>query len=119
MYTKRLLLNPQSAEADMLAGEALDEMKDRTSAIEQFQAAVRADPRMPELIWLGYLLWCQLQFEEAAREFQAELTINPRHAQALTYLGYFETNLGRSEAAMPILEQAVSIDPKDSLARPP
>jgi tetratricopeptide (TPR) repeat protein len=117
VYKEILTLNSESAEADMLAGEALDEMKDRTAAIEQFRAAVKADPNMPEAHFgLGYLLWCQLQFEEAAREFQAELAINPKHIQALTYLGDSQMNLSHAEAAMQALEQAVSLDPRDALA---
>ncbi len=32
-----LTINPESAEADMLAGEALDEMKDNAGATEMFQ----------------------------------------------------------------------------------
>jgi len=117
VYKEILTLNAESAEADMLAGEALDEMRDRTAAIKQFRAAIKADPKMPEAHFgLAYLLWTQLQFDEAAREFQAELEINPGHVQSLTYLGDSEMNLGHADAAMPPLEKAVSIDPKDSLA---
>ena len=44
----------------MLAGEALDELKDAAGAIQQFRAAVKADPREPEVHFgLGYLLWTQ------------------------------------------------------------
>jgi tetratricopeptide (TPR) repeat protein len=117
VYKEILTLNPESAEANMLAGEALDEMKDRTAAIEQFRAAVKADPKMPEAHFgLGYLLWCQLQFEDAARQFQGELEINPRHLQSLTYLGDSQMNLSHPEAAMPLLEKAILIDAKNSLA---
>src|ERR1700735_5246810 len=58
VYHQILTLNAESAEADMLAGEALDEMKDDDGALEQFRAAAKADPRMPEVHFgLGYLLW--------------------------------------------------------------
>ena len=117
VYKEILSLNAESAEADMLAGEALDEMRDRAAAIGQFRAAVKADPKMPEAHFgLGYLLWCQLQFDEAAKEFQAELELNPNHVQALTYLGDSQLKLGHPEAAQPLLEKAVATDPKDQLA---
>lgn len=117
VYKEILTLNAESAEADMLAGEALDEMKDRTAAIEQFRAAVKADAKMPEAHFgLGYLLWCQLQFEDASKEFQAELNLNPNHVQALTYLGDAQMKLSHPETAFPLLEKAVRIDPKDQLA---
>ena len=46
-YHEILLLNAESAEADMLAGEALDETKDTPGAIQQFRAAAKADPKRP------------------------------------------------------------------------
>jgi tetratricopeptide (TPR) repeat protein len=117
VYKEILTLDSESAEAYMLAGEALDEMKDRPGAIEQFRAAVKADPKMPEAHFgLGYLLWCQLQFDEAAQQLQAELEINPNHVQALTYLADLQMKLNHPEAAKPLLEKAISINPNDQLA---
>jgi tetratricopeptide (TPR) repeat protein len=112
VYHEILLLNAESAEADMLAGEALDEMKNSAGAIEQFRAAVKADPREPNVHFgLGYLLWTQNQFDEAAQEFEAELVNVPEHAQALAFLAdsYMQTN--RSERAMPLIEKALKINP--------
>ena len=40
-------MNAESAEADMLAGEALDEMNDHAGATQQFRAAVKANPQEP------------------------------------------------------------------------
>lgn len=117
VYHEIVTLNDQSAEADMLAGEALDEMKDKTGAVEQFRAAVKADPKMPNVHFgLGYLLWGLLRFDEAAKEFQAELENNPNQAQALTYLAdsYIQSN--HPEKAMTLLEKAVEINPKIELA---
>lgn len=116
-YRVILQLNPESAEADMLAGEASDELKDTPGAIVQFRAAVKADPKLPDVHFgLGYLLWGQRKYTEAAPELQAELDNDPRHAQALTYLGDVEIHLDRSDAAVPLLEKAISIDPKIELA---
>jgi tetratricopeptide (TPR) repeat protein len=112
VYHEILLLNAESAEADMLAGEALDEMKNTAGAIEQFRAAVKADPKEPNVHFgLGYLLWTQNQFDEAAQEFEAELVNVPENAQALAFLAdsYMQTN--RSEKAMPLIEKALKINP--------
>jgi tetratricopeptide (TPR) repeat protein len=111
-YHEILMLNAESAEADMLAGEALDEMKNTTGAIEQFRAATKADPKEPNVHFgLGYLLWTQNRFEEAAQEFEAELANVPDNAQALAFLAdsYMQTN--RSERAMPLIDEAFRIDP--------
>jgi len=116
-YHEILLLNAESAEADMLAGEALDEMKDVPGAIAQFRAAVKADPKMPDVHFgLGYLLWTKRQYTDAIPEFTAELDNNPNHAQALTYLADTDMHLGDPHAAIPLLEKAIHIDSAIELA---
>ena len=116
-YHQILTLNSESAEADMLAGEALDEMKDHGAAILQFRAAVKAGPNVPDVHFgLGYLLWAQRQYAEAVTEFQAELANNPKHAQALVHLGDAEMQLQHPELAVPILLKALAIDPRLELA---
>jgi tetratricopeptide (TPR) repeat protein len=116
-YHEILTLNAESAEADMLAGEALDEMKDTTGAIQQFRAAVKANPKEPDAHYgLGYLLWIQKQYPEAESEFQAELDNNPNHVQALTYLGDTQMRLNHPELAQPLLENALRLDAGQELA---
>jgi tetratricopeptide (TPR) repeat protein len=117
VYHEIIALNSDSAEADMLAGEALDEMKDKPGAVDQFRAAVKADPKLPDVHFgLGYLLWGLLQFDEAAQQFEAELDNNPNHAQALTYLADSDIKLNHPERAQPFLEKAIRIDSKIELA---
>lgn len=113
VYREILTLNAESAEADMLAGEALDEMQNDTGAIQQFRAAVKADPKEPNVHFgLGYLLWRQSQFEEAAKEFEAELVNVPDNAQAMAFLGNSYMHTNRSGEALPLLEKAVQIEPR-------
>ena len=101
----------------MLAGEAYDEMKNDAGALEQFRAAVKADPRMPNVHFgYGYLLWRLIKFEEAEQEFKAELANDPAHAQALTFLGDSRIHLGHPEAALAPLKRAIEIDPSIALA---
>src|SRR5665213_3868177 len=111
-YHQILELNAESAEADMLAGEALDQMQNHQGAMEQFRAAVKADPKAPNAhFFLGYELWTQDQFEEAAKEFQAELANVPESAQALAYLADADNHLGKQDDALPLAERSVQIDP--------
>jgi tetratricopeptide (TPR) repeat protein len=113
VYREILALNPDSAEADMLAGEALDEMRDHAGAIREFQAAAKADPKMPNVHFaLGYVLWTQNHIEEAAKEFSAELANTPDHPQALIYLADVEIKLSDTPGALTLLEKAIRIDPK-------
>ena len=110
-YKEILALNAESAEADMLVGEALDEKGDNVGATEQFRAAVRSNPKEPNAHFgLAYLLWTQSQFQEAAKEFQAELDNDPQHLQARAYLGDSYVQLKDFAKAKPELEKALASD---------
>jgi tetratricopeptide (TPR) repeat protein len=116
VYQEILMLNAESAEADMLAGEALEEMKDDPGALQQFRAAAKANDKEPNVHYsLGYLLWKLKQYREAAHEFEAELANVPNHVQALAYLGDAEMRL-QDPLATPHLLEAVRIEPGMKLA---
>jgi tetratricopeptide (TPR) repeat protein len=116
-YHEILMLNAESAEADMLAGEALDELKDNIGATEQFRNAVKANPKEPNVHFgLGYLLWTQRQYAEAISEFQAENTNDPANLEAMLYLADAEMQSGQPEAARPLLEKVVKLNSDISLA---
>jgi tetratricopeptide (TPR) repeat protein len=116
VYREILALNAESAEADMLAGEALDEMRDHAGAIREFQAAAKADPKMPNVHFaLGYVLWTQNQIDEAAKEFSAELANTPDHPQALVYLADVDIKLSDTSGALTLLEKAIRLDPRIAL----
>ena len=109
VYKEILLLNAESAEADMLVGEALDEKGDDAGATEQFRAAVRSNPKEPNVHFgLAYLLWTRNQFPEAAKEFQAELDNDPQHLQARAYLGDSYVQLNDYAKALPELQKALA-----------
>jgi tetratricopeptide (TPR) repeat protein len=115
-FHRMVALNAESAEADMLVGEALDEMKDPIGAIRELRAAVKVNPKEPNAHFgLGYLLWTQGQTQEAAQEFQAELNNDPRHTQAMLYLADADIQMDRLEDARPLLEKVVKINPKSSM----
>ncbi len=109
VYKEILALNAESAESDMLAGEALDEKGDDAGAVEQFRAATKADPKQPNAHFgLGYLLWKQHHFDEAAKEFQAELDNDSADQRARAYLGDSLVELNQYEQAQPELEKAAA-----------
>lgn len=117
VYKEILALNADSAEADMIAGEALDEKGDSPAAIEQFRAAAKANPKEPNVHFgLAYLLWKESQFREAANEFQAELDNDPENIQARSYLGDCYVELNDYAKAEPELEKAIVVDASSSVA---
>lgn len=116
-YHQILALNPDSAEADMLAGEALDEMKDNEGSTKMFRAAVKANPKEPNAHFgLGYLLWTQKQYPEAAQEFQAELVNDPNHVQSSLYLADAKLQMNQTADAEQILRKVAQSDPSLALA---
>ncbi len=86
-HKELLALDAESAEADLLAGEASYQMHDSADAAKQFRAAALQDPKHPNAHFaLGYVLWEQGKWTEAASEFQLELQRDPGHAMAQVYL---------------------------------
>ncbi len=107
VYKQILEINPDSAAADMIAGEALDEKGDKSGAVQQFRAAVAANPREPNVHFgLAYLLWTQKQYDEAVSEFKKELQNDPQNSQAMIYLGDTYAQQGNFAAAKTTLEAA-------------
>ena len=117
-YHRMVVLNADSAEAHILVGEALDEMKDSAGAIREFRAALKANPQEPNAHFgLGYLLWTQKEYPEAAQEFQAELADVPGYTQATLYLADSFVQMNEMDKAQPLLEALVKGNPSLALAR--
>jgi tetratricopeptide (TPR) repeat protein len=117
-YHRMVVLNADSAEAHILVGEALDEMKDSAGAIREFRAALKANPQEPNAHFgLGYLLWTQKEYPEAAQEFQAELADVPGYTQATLYLADSYVQMNEMDKAQPLLEALVKGNPSLALAR--
>ena len=109
VYKEILEIDPDSAEADMIAGEALDEKGDNAGAVQQFRAAVKANPKEPNVHFgLAYLLWAQKRYDEAIPEFNAELASDPENSQAMVYLGDTYVKQNQFEQARPLLEKALN-----------
>jgi tetratricopeptide (TPR) repeat protein len=107
-YKQILAANPESAQAHMLAGEALDGMKQTPEAIVEFQAAEKAAPTEPNVHFgLGYLLWKEHRYQEAEGEFTLEIENEPMHAAALAYLGDTEMKLEHAAEAEADLRRAL------------
>jgi tetratricopeptide (TPR) repeat protein len=80
-------LDADSAEADMIAGEAFDQMHDRAAAEKELREAILKDRQKPQLHFgLGYLLWSESKWIESTAEFQLELQNDPQSTIAQIYL---------------------------------
>jgi tetratricopeptide (TPR) repeat protein len=102
--------DPDSAAAHMLSGEALDGLGRTVEAIPEFEAALKAAPREPNVSFgLGYLYWKLHKYEDAKLAFDAELRIDPGHAQALAYLGDIEMRQNAPAKALTLLVKATQL----------
>jgi tetratricopeptide (TPR) repeat protein len=101
-----LVLKSDSVDADMLAGEALDQMGDKDGAAKALRAGVEANPNQPDVHFaLGYLLWTENKWPEAATEFQLELQNNPDHLKARIYLADSWVRQSEFDRVLPELEK--------------
>jgi len=106
-----LQLNPDSASAHVLTGEALDGLGRTQEALAEYQEAAKNAPFEPNLNFgLGYLYWKLHQDEDAKAAFERELALDPKHADALAYLGDTELRSGDSEKSFDLLQKAVRLN---------
>ena len=111
-----LALKGETAEADMLAGEAFDRMGNGAAAEKQLRAALQINPLEPNVHFgLGYLLWKQSRWSDAALEFQLELDKNPEHKSSRIYLADAWVHQGESAKAQAALEGLLSTDQSEPL----
>ena len=93
----------------MLTGEALDGLQRDSEAIVEFQQAAKVSPDEPDVHFgLGYLYWKSHHYDEAGREFEKVLVLDPKHAQAQTYLGDMAMKRMDLDKALILLRKAVS-----------
>src|SRR5260221_2287145 len=109
-YSWILQRTPDSAASHMLLGEALDGLGKTPEAITEFEAAVKADSRVPNVNFgLGYLYWKLRRCDQAAEAFENEIAADPQNAQALAYLGDVELKRENAEKALSLLTRAIAI----------
>jgi tetratricopeptide (TPR) repeat protein len=113
-YLRLYQADPNSYRVHQLTGDLEAAKGHDNKAIDEYRAAVAMKPSVPNLHYsLGHLLWKDLKTAEARKEFEAELTINPRHAGALHDLGNTYLLEHQPEQALPYLTRAAAIDPGD------
>jgi tetratricopeptide (TPR) repeat protein len=116
VHEQILALKGESAEADMLAAQAFDQMGNNVAAEKQLRATVQINPKEPNVHFgLGYLLWKQSRWSDAAQEFQLELDNNPEHQISRIYLADVWVRQGEFARAQPALEDLVSPDQSEPL----
>jgi tetratricopeptide (TPR) repeat protein len=127
-FEKALELDWQSSEAriglaSILSGKLADQwspvLQEDPKRAEQLLAAVldKGDVskrhKAEAHFTLGVLRQMQNRLSEAQNEFEAAISLDPDNARAYLHLGQTRLFLGKPEAAIPPLEQAIQLGPND------
>ena len=104
---------PDSAFVHKLMGAAYDAQQQWDLAAAEFQAALRANPKMPEAAFgVGYIRFKQRRYDAARPWLEQELALDPCHARAHYYLGRAAEAGKRFAEARRRFEQAAACRPQ-------
>jgi adenylate cyclase len=124
LFERALAFDPQSVEAQgrlaiALTGRVLDGMSD-TPALDITRAeglvgqALAVSPRSALAHFAkGHMLRAQDRYDEAIPEYETVLVLNRNWVGAISDLGMCEFFSGSIEEAIPLLEQAIRLSPRD------
>ncbi len=112
LFGRVVEVNPANADMRYHLATAMAAQGDEAGAFEQYQAAVRLDPRH-KLAQnnLGNALLERGRPREAIEHFRAALAADPQYAKGHFNLAHAYEQVGRPDRAEPHYEEAVAIDP--------
>jgi len=101
----------RAAQQDQQAGQ-LD------AAAREYQAVLKLDPRLPEAYAnLGLVYYAQANFEDSATALAQANELRPHMRGVSLWLGIDYLKLNQAARAIPLLREAVALDPKDKQAQ--
>jgi adenylate cyclase len=81
-------------------------------AMQMAKRGIAADPNEPWAHWgLASALVMQKRFDEALREYEKAYDLNPNDANVVTELGWGLALMGRAEEGIPLMQQAMRLNP--------
>jgi tetratricopeptide (TPR) repeat protein len=111
-YFREVLRVRRSAEDHVNLGRTLSALGERSSAADQYRAALRLNPQAEmALLNLAQVLFVEGQVDEAIARYREALAIQPHRADTHNNLGFALQSQGNLGAARDHYQQAVSIDP--------
>lgn len=116
------LVAPDSARMHQLLAQHLVNEGDAKAAVEQYREALRVDPRLPGVHFeLGEALLqvsaAEPGQQEAQKEFEAALALNPEDVKSECRLGDLLSLHGDQRAALDHYTHAVMVDPNEPEAQ--
>lgn len=103
---------PRNDSAELLIGQLWTAIGDYPRAIKTFSDLIEAEPTLPHAHFyagLAYIHW--EHWNEAAKEFQAELALSPEDADAKYHLGFVYKQQARLNEAVGTFQEVVAEHP--------
>ncbi|UCF78495.1 MAG: tetratricopeptide repeat protein [Candidatus Eiseniibacteriota bacterium] len=121
---------PNNGLAHLKLAMAYAEIGETKKAGAEFDRALELDPKLAKDVdsnrkhyWVEHfnegvrLSQEDKNFEEAAREFEKAIDLDPEDVRAYTNLGFCYTQMGDHEKALELFEKAASLEPTDETSR--
>lgn len=111
-FARMFDLAPDSAGSYLLAARMLFRQEFGPIALEYAQKAAALDPKLPLAHFLvGEIHLFQSQIPEAVSDFQAELALNPAHAETYYKLADAYSRIQKFDDAERLLQRSIWLDP--------
>ncbi len=101
-----------------LAAQQAQEQGRLDDAVGEYREVLRLQPQLPEAyVNLGLVYYAQSKFSDSARELSQAATLRPGMHGVSLWRGIDEVRLNRPAQGVPLLREAVRLDPKEKLAQ--
>jgi tetratricopeptide (TPR) repeat protein len=111
-FAKMFDLQPESAASYLLTARMLFRQEFGPVAVEYAQKAIAMDPKLPLAHFLlGEIHLFKSQVSEAVTDFQAELSLNPAHAETYYKLADAYSRIQKFDDAERLLQRSIWLDP--------
>jgi tetratricopeptide (TPR) repeat protein len=108
---------PDSAWVHVVLGDVYMSRYEDSNAESEYTKALAIDPKLPVVHFqLGSLAFSHNDYSQAAEEFRKEIDLDPAFGDAYLYLGLTLRRQGKNQAALPVLERAVAVEPNSPLS---
>lgn len=106
---------PNSARARFNYGSSLQKEGRIDEAGEQFQAALKLDPKYTKVhVGLGNVLIARNKFDEAQGHFEDAVKLEPRDGELLSAYAYLLERMGKNDEAAEQYQAAIKFSPKSA-----
>jgi len=111
-FREAVRLDPDDPQANYYLGRFLLAQKQPRSALKYLERAARIDPGDQDYqFWLGFAYGAIGQLEREHQQYLRVLKMNPRHLQALIFLGHNRLKRKKFDKALATYQQVLSIWP--------